>query len=174
VQFTASAGLRDKLARLQALMRPSVPDGDLAAIIELAVTEKLARLEARRFAKAAAPRKGLEQANGTPATRYIPAAVRRAVRQRDGSRCAFVDGLGRRCPAQDRLEYHHRRPFGFGGDHDPRNVALVCRAHNTYLARHDYGRRIMSQYGRPKSGELAKAGACAAVGGEAGVARGQP
>ncbi len=174
VQFTASAGLRDKLARLQALMRPSVPDGDLAAIIEQAVTEKLARLEARRFAKAAASRKGLEQATGTPATRYIPAAVRRAVAQRDGGRCAFVDGLGRRCPAQDRLEYHHRRPFGFGGDHDPRNIALVCRAHNTYLARHDYGRRIISQYGRPKSGELAKAGACAAVGGEAGVARGQP
>ena len=32
-------------------MRPSVPDEDLAAIIEAAVTEKLERLEARRFAK---------------------------------------------------------------------------------------------------------------------------
>ncbi len=30
VCFTASAGLRDKLERLQALMRSSVPDGDLA------------------------------------------------------------------------------------------------------------------------------------------------
>jgi len=33
VQFTASAALRDKLERLTALMRFSVPDGDLAAII---------------------------------------------------------------------------------------------------------------------------------------------
>ncbi len=32
VQFTATAQLRDKLQRLQALMRPQVPDGDLAAI----------------------------------------------------------------------------------------------------------------------------------------------
>ena len=39
--------VRDKLERLQALMRSSVPDGDLAAIIEDAVTEKLERLEAR-------------------------------------------------------------------------------------------------------------------------------
>ena len=33
VQFTASAELHDKLERLQALMRSSVPDGDLATII---------------------------------------------------------------------------------------------------------------------------------------------
>ena len=37
VQFTASAELCDKLERLRALMRPSVPDGDLAAI-SVAVT----------------------------------------------------------------------------------------------------------------------------------------
>ena len=30
-------------------MRSSVPDGDLARVIEAAVTEKLERLEARRF-----------------------------------------------------------------------------------------------------------------------------
>ena len=55
VQFTASAALHDKLERLRALMRTSVPDADLAAIIELAVSEKLDRLEARRFAKAKRP-----------------------------------------------------------------------------------------------------------------------
>ncbi|HYN02229.1 MAG TPA: hypothetical protein VE359_07275, partial [Vicinamibacteria bacterium] len=57
VQFTASAQLHDKLERLRALMRSSVPDGDLAAIVEQAVTEKLQRLEARRFARTQAPRK---------------------------------------------------------------------------------------------------------------------
>ena len=49
VRFTASAELRDKLERLQALMRSSVPDGDLARLIDIAVTEKLQRVEARRF-----------------------------------------------------------------------------------------------------------------------------
>ena len=33
IQFTASAELKDKIHRLRALMRSSVPDGDLAAII---------------------------------------------------------------------------------------------------------------------------------------------
>jgi hypothetical protein len=45
VQFTASAELHDKLERLRALMRSSMPDDDLAAIIEEVVTEKLERLE---------------------------------------------------------------------------------------------------------------------------------
>ncbi len=45
VQFTASAELHDKLQRLTALLRTQVPDGDLAAVIERAVTEKLERLE---------------------------------------------------------------------------------------------------------------------------------
>src|SRR5882724_3768100 len=49
VQFTASAAFRQKLERLQALMGSRALDGDLAAVIEQAVTEKLERLEARRF-----------------------------------------------------------------------------------------------------------------------------
>jgi hypothetical protein len=76
VQFTASAELHDKLERLQALLRHEVPDGDLAAIIEQAVTEKLERLETRRYAKTSAPRKALSQTHTSPASRHIPAAVR--------------------------------------------------------------------------------------------------
>ena len=110
VQFTAGAALHDKLERLQALMRSEVPDGDLAAIIEKAVSEKLERLEARRFAKTTAARKDLRRTGTYPASRHIPAAVRRAVLERDGSRCGYVDERGRRCSERHRLEFHHRHP----------------------------------------------------------------
>ena len=116
------------------------PDGDLAAIIEQAVTEKLERLEAKRFAKTKAPRKGLTETDSSPSSRHIPAAVRRAVRERDGDRCRYVDEQGRRCPERGRLEYHHRHPFALGGDRSLRNISLMCHAHNQYLAEHDYGR----------------------------------
>ena len=82
---------RDKLERLRALMRPSVPDGDFAAIVEQAVTEKLQRLEARRFARTQAPRKTVSQSHTSPSSRQIPAPVQRAVHQRDGGRCRYVD-----------------------------------------------------------------------------------
>ena len=45
VQFTAHAELRDKLERLQEILR-----NDLVSVIEAAVTEKLARFDAKRFA----------------------------------------------------------------------------------------------------------------------------
>jgi hypothetical protein len=141
VQFTASAELRDKLERLQALLRSSVPDGDLAAIIDLAVTETLQRLEARRFARTEAPRKTLRETEPSPTSRHVPAAVRRAVHDRDGGRCAYVDRLGRRCPAREHLEFHHRHPYGHGGDHSPENLSLMCHTHNSYLAGVDYGAR---------------------------------
>ena len=148
VQFTASAGLAEKLERLQALMLSQVPDGDLGAIIEAAVTEKLARLETRRFATTSRPRKDLSKTDTSPASRHIPAAVRRAVRERDDNQCRFVDSAGRRCPQQDRLEYHHRHPFGLGGDHRPENIRLMCHRHNTYLAEHDYGQEAMRRFSR--------------------------
>jgi len=75
VRFTASAELRDKLERLQALMRSAVPDGDLARIVDIAVTEKLERVEAKRFGKARAPRRHLAETDTTPSSRHIPAAV---------------------------------------------------------------------------------------------------
>jgi hypothetical protein len=43
VQFTAGAELYEKLERLRALLRHEVPDGDLAAVIERAVTHELER-----------------------------------------------------------------------------------------------------------------------------------
>jgi hypothetical protein len=155
VQFTASAGLRDKLERLRALMRSEVPDGDLAAIIERAVSEKLERLEARRFASTRRllrdpAGEGLPEGGVAQASRHIPAAVRRAVHERDEGRCSYVDAQGRRCPERGRLEYHHRRPFGFGGDHAVKNISLMCPAHNGYLAECDYGRAAIDRHRKPR------------------------
>jgi len=151
VRFDASSELRDKLERLQALMRSSVPDGDLAKIIDLAVTEKLERLEAKRFAKTKRPRTRVAQADTTPRSRYIPAAVRRLVETRDEGRCTYRDKHGRRCTKRHDLEFHHRKPFGLGGDHSPEGLALMCRTHNALLAEHDFGKEKMARYQRRAS-----------------------
>jgi hypothetical protein len=148
VQLTASAELREKLERLRALMRCSVPDGDLAAIIETAVTEKLERLEARRFGRTKSPRKIVAETDTSPRTREVPAAVKRVVGERDGDRCRYTDTHGNRCSARVRLEYHHRHTFAPGGDHSPGNVALLCRLHNRLLAESDYGREAVGRHRR--------------------------
>jgi hypothetical protein len=144
VQFTATAELRDKLERLRALMRTQVPDGDLAAIIERAVSEKLERLESRRFGVTKKPRKRLDETDTSVSSRHVPAPVRRFVAKRDGMRCRYVDEEGRRCSERHGLEFHHRHPFGFGGDHRPDGIRLMCKTHNQLLADHDYGLDAMA------------------------------
>jgi hypothetical protein len=147
VQFTGSKGLCAKLERLRALMRHEVPHGDLAAIIEKAVSEKLERMEAKRYGTTARTRRlKADPAAASASSRHIPAAVRRAVLKRDHHRCRYVDGQGRRCPERRNLEYHHRDPFAMGGDHGVENIRLMCHAHNAYLAEHDYGRKAMARY----------------------------
>jgi hypothetical protein len=171
VQFTASDELRDKLERLQALMRATVPDGDLATIIDLAVTEKLARLEARRFGRTKAPRKSIAQTNTKPTSRRVPAAVRRAVYERDKGRCTFVDKRGRRCRAGEGLEFHHHQlPFGRGGNHSTNNIRLMCRAHNQLLAERDFGKEKMARYRRRRRSEGQVSEPAAVYGGNCVVA----
>jgi 5-methylcytosine-specific restriction endonuclease McrA len=124
IQFTASAALCDKLEQLQALM--SLP-GNSAG-------------------KTKDPKKNLEETDTSPSSRYIPAPVRRAVCERDENRCAFVDTTGRRCTETKRLEFHHLKPYGQGGDHGVANIELRCRTHNLYEAERDYGKEVMDRY----------------------------
>ncbi len=143
VQFTARTELRDKLERLQALLRE-----DLATAIETAVAEKLDRLEAKRFALTRTPRRTLEATDTSPRSRHLPAAVRRSVHERDGDRCTFVLRNGNRCPEHRGLEFHHREAYGRGGNHDPENVGVMCRQHNAYVAELDYGKEHMAKFRR--------------------------
>ena len=142
VQFTASAEFKDKIERLRGLM----PEGDLAAIIEEAVTEKLERLESRRYGKTRAPRRDLKDTDTSPSSRYIPAAVRRAVSERDGYQCTFVVAQGRRCKEWQSLQFHHCDPYARGGDHSPENIQLMCPTHNQYLADCEYGTQVMERH----------------------------
>jgi hypothetical protein len=71
--------------------------------------------------------------------RYLPAAVRRAVFERDGLRCTHVDETGERCTETHRLEFHHIRAFARAGEHSTENISLRCRAHNVLAAEVDFG-----------------------------------
>lgn len=145
IQFTADASFCSKLDRLKDLLCTSVPSGDVAAIIDRAVTELVGRLEARRFGLTSKPRvEGPESSRDT--SRYIPMDVRREVFARDAGRCRFVGPGGERCPARRRLEFHHVEPFARGGRTTVANVQLMCRTHNAYLAERDFGAAHMDRF----------------------------
>ena len=138
LQLTISRVTHDKLRRIQDLLRHSVPDGDLVAIVDKALTLLLEHTERKQLATAKRPR---TDSGTTSATRHIPASVRRAVWQRDGGRCAFEGSQGR-CRETAFLEFHHLVPFAVGGETNIANLQLRCRAHNQYEAREFFGSRL--------------------------------
>jgi hypothetical protein len=75
--------------------------------------------------------------------RHIPAALRRAVFERDARRCTYRSDSGERCRETARLELHHSTAFARGGEHRLDNVTLRCRAHNALAAEEDFGREFV-------------------------------
>jgi 5-methylcytosine-specific restriction endonuclease McrA len=130
VQFTVSGETHEKLCEAQNLLRHRIPDGDVAAIFERALTLLLNELHKTRHALVERPRMTL-LTEGTG--RHIPASVKRAVWARDSGQCAFVGAAGR-CSERGFLEYHHRIPFADGGATRVDNLELRCRAHNAFEA----------------------------------------
>lgn len=111
-------------------MRHAAPNGDPAIILERALAVLLAQLQ--RVRAGAVERPGAATVVNKD-NRYIPAAVKRTVWQRDNGRCAFVGTRGR-CTETGFLEYHHVVPFSDGGETATHNLQLRCRAHNQYEA----------------------------------------
>ena len=77
--------------------------------------------------------------------RYVPAAERREVFERDGGRCSYADSHGARCRETRYLELHHLTPFAQGGANLAANLSLRCAAHNALAAEEDFGRELIEQ-----------------------------
>jgi hypothetical protein len=106
--------------------------------VKRALAAYRAQLEKKRLALTDKPRPtSVAPSRGS---RHVPAAIRRAVHERDGGRCSFVGEDGRRCNETRGVEFAHvDRPYGKGGEHSVDNVHERCRAHNRYEADCDYG-----------------------------------
>jgi len=148
VQFTAGEELHAKIRRAQAMLRHQIPNGDLAAVFDRAMTLLVRELERARFAATSAPRKTADEVDTTPSSRRIPDPIKREVWQRDEEQCTFRDGKGGRCPARERLEFHHLIPFARGGDHGASNLTLRCSSHNAHQADLDFGATFMAAHRR--------------------------
>jgi len=141
LQLTIDADLRRQLETARDLLRHSNPGGDLAPILSRALDLLIAELLRQRFG-AAARRKASRASTTTrpSSSSHVPSATRRAVLERDGLACTWVNANGTRCNAQAWLELDHRHPRGKGGGSDTENIRVLCRAHNHLAAEQAYGR----------------------------------
>jgi hypothetical protein len=154
IQFTASREVHHKLRRAQDLLRHAIPDGDVATIIDRALTLLVEELERRKLAAAARPRAAQSLTSGS---RYIPAAVKRLVWARDAGQCTFIGTQGR-CTERGFLEFHHLVPFAAGGETSAGNLALRCRAHNQWEAEQFFGPLFAREACRPYEIDATRSG----------------
>ena len=132
----------DLLRHAQTLLGHQLSSGDIAPVLTPALRLLVRHLECRKFAAMDRPRRrGRSSSN----PRHIPAAVKRAVRERDQDQCTFRSESGQRCPARTRLEFDHIEPVARGGVATVDGMRLRCRAHNQYDAECTFGAGFMDR-----------------------------
>jgi hypothetical protein len=105
----------------------ALPPGDDLALLKRMLDVYVEQQLRVRFAATDDRRPQHPTAEGS---RHIPAAVKRAVYQRDRGRCAFVGENGRRCDSRAFLQFHHHDPHRAGGAPTESNLSLRCGPHN--------------------------------------------
>ena len=66
-------------------------------------------------------------------SRYIPAKIRKQVWLRDEGRCTYsCPQTKRQCHSQNFLQIDHIQPYALGGNHEIKNLRLLCANHNQY------------------------------------------
>jgi 5-methylcytosine-specific restriction endonuclease McrA len=168
IQLNASSSLKEKLELFQALVSHSIPNGDVAAVLERALDLALEQVQKQRFAKTDKPRtlqkprepSGIKLRSRSSHREHIPNAVQREVATRDGLRCSYVSAGGCRCSVRAFLQIHHEQPWARGGASVAKNLRLLCAVHNHLLAERDFGaahvaERVAARRGRaPRAAQV--------------------
>lgn len=109
----------------------------LLAGAEIEFSEKDRVAVIKRALRRALPKGRQRKSRVVSHTRYVPAAIRREVKAREGQQCAYRSKSGVRCNQTAHLQIDHVRPWAKGGSSlDPR---VLCRAHNLMLGERAFG-----------------------------------
>ena len=141
LQVTLDQETHDLLREAQDLEGHAIPAGDLCELLKRSLRSYVTGLRRTKFAATSRPRAGGRHSSANP--RHIPAAVRRAVRARDGDQCTFVSERGQRCSERRGLEFDHVVPVARGGEATVEGIRLRCRTHNQYEAERTFGAGFM-------------------------------
>jgi 5-methylcytosine-specific restriction endonuclease McrA len=78
--------------------------------------------------------------------RAIPMQTLRAIWQRSGAKCEYIAADRSRCGTSRGLQVDHIVPVARGGTNDPENLRHLCRTHNLYFAKLEFGQECMEKY----------------------------
>jgi hypothetical protein len=170
VHVTVPRRLVEKLTAAKDALSHSHPNATDADVFEVGL-DLIIQRHAKRRGIGAKPRKApARSASATtsppPAkrSRHVPAAVWRAVWERDQGCCAWPLEGGGVCGSTRQVEFDHVDGFALGGETSVERGRLLCRPHQLEAARQLYGEDVMGRYARnPKGRRCSEPGAPYAV-----------
>jgi hypothetical protein len=143
LNVTVTAEFIDELEQVRVALSHQCPDGNFEQVVREAF--KLV-LERDRKRKALTDRQRAQPETPGENDRYVPAAVKRAVWERDKGRCTWPMGDGEVCGATHRLEFDHDLEVALGGKPTVGNVRLLCKSHNLMKSEQHLGRAFMAKF----------------------------
>ena len=141
LQVTLDQETHELLQQARELMGHQNPTGQIGPVLKSALKLLVAHLEQQKYAATEHP----GPARPCKSARHIPAAVKRAVWERDEGQCTFVSDSGKRCAARSMLEFDHAEAVARGGEATASNVRLACRGHNQHAAECAFGAEFMER-----------------------------
>jgi len=150
LNVTVSADFMAELEQVRAALSHKCPDGDFESVVREAF--KLV-LERDRKRKALTDRPRAQSEGPSENARYVPAAVKREVWERDQGRCTWPMGDGDVCGSTHRLEFDHDLEVALGGKPTIGNIRLLCKSHNLMKAERHLGRDFMAKFRKGRSAE---------------------
>jgi hypothetical protein len=141
LHLTVSKEFIAKLDRARSGQGHVQPGGSAGEVIEAALDLLLAQ-QARRRGVVKTPLKNPRPTKSD----HVPAAVKRAVWDRDQGKCQWPLESGGICGSTLRLEIDHVVPRARGGQATITNCRLACKFHNGLAARQVFGDDWMDQF----------------------------
>jgi 5-methylcytosine-specific restriction endonuclease McrA len=150
LNVTVTAEFIDELAQVRVALSHQCPDGNFEQVVREAFKLVLER-DRKRKALTDRPRPPADQPRAQSETpsenaRYVPAAIKRAVWERDQGRCTWPMGDGKVCGSRHRLEFDHDFEVALGGKSTFGNMGLLCQSHNLMKAEQRFGRTFMAKF----------------------------
>src|SRR5437016_5236216 len=143
LNVTVSADFIAELEQVRAALSHKCPEGNFEDVVREAFKLVLER-DRKRKALTDRPRPPPE----TPSEndRYVPAAVKRAVWERDHGRCTWPMEDGKLCGSTHKLEFDHDLEVALGGKPTIENIRLLCKGHNLMKAEQHLGKALMAKF----------------------------
>ena len=150
LNVTVSADFIAELEQVRAALSHKCPNGDFESVVREAFRLVLER-DRKRKALTDRPRTQSKALGEND--RYVPAAAKRAVWERDQGRCTWPMGDGDVCGSTHRLEFDHDLEVALGGKPTIGNIRLLCKSHNLMKAERHFGRDFMAKFRKGRSAE---------------------